>query len=180
MPTINTEFSALVSVFAAGVSAFGALIALLSIWVNRRNWLESNRPIVTAYIDEESSGDGITIFNLYLKNSGTRPATGVRLSAPTAEIHQLLEQEVGPSRRSEIEGIFTKESRVSVLHQGETLVTSFGLASTNPSQRWLKYGHEVRACVLYADLEGRQYKSFVPLRLRPREGFGGGVWRSAT
>lgn len=180
MPPIPPEFQTLVAAFAAGVSAFSVLIAFLVFLVNRKNWLESNRPIVTAYIDEDSSGAGITIFNLHLKNSGNRPATGIQLSARSLDITTLLEENIDPSRQREIEWIFTNESRVSVLHQNEILVTSFGLASTDPSQKWLRYGHEIPIEILYNDLEGRSYKSKIPLRLRPREGFGGGVWRGAT
>lgn len=172
------QFSAVVAAFAAGVSAFGALVALLSLLLSRKNWLEANRPIVTAYVDHEGSAGGITIFNLYLRNSGSRPATSVQLVAQSSDIHQLLEEEVDTDRKKDIEGVFSHESRVSILHHGETLVTSFGLATEDSSQRWLKYGQEIHVEIRYADLEGRKYKSLVPLRLRPREGFGGGVWTS--
>lgn len=178
MVASTEDIKTAISAFAAGVSAFGALIAVGSILLSRKNWLESNRPIVTAYVDEDSSGEGITIFNLFIKNTGTRPATGVQLEASQYAISQLLEVEANPRKRESIEAVFLRESKVSVLHQNESLVTSFGLSTTNPSEKWLRYDSEIQVSITYQDLEGRKYISSVPIKLRSRAGFGGGLWQS--
>jgi hypothetical protein len=176
----SPEFSAAVSLFAASVAALSALIAIFSVVVTRKNWKDSNRPVVTAYIDEESGAEGITVFNPYLKNTGTRPAASIHLFARSSDIQRIISAQAEAKRRRHIEVVFTKESLVTVLHPDETLVTSFGLASTDPSQQWLEYGMEMQIEISYRDLEGRKYKSRLPLRTRPREGFGGGVWKSAA
>jgi len=176
----SPEFASGVAAFAALIATISALISLLSAFIARKNWRDSNRPVVTAYIDEESEGGGTTVFNLHLGNSGTRPATAVRLCAHPTDVQRLLAEEAEVKRRNNIERIFAVESRVAVLHSGETLITSFGLASENPDQKWLKYGEEINIKIKYNDLEGRSYVSHIPLKVRPREGFGGGVWRSAV
>ena len=176
----SEDFKTVISAFAAGISALGALVAIVSVLIGRRNWLESNRPIVTAFVDEESSGDGITIFNLHMRNSGTRPATDIRVIAKPEAIRQLLEVDAQRSYREQIEAVFSEESKIAVLHQGESLITSFGLATTNPSEKWLRYGHEIRIRIHHGDLEGRTYRSSLSLKLKPRAGFGGGLWRNAA
>lgn len=176
----SPEFSASVALFAAGVSAVSALIAFASVFITRKNWRDSNRPVISAYVDEESGGEGITVFNLYLKNTGTRPATLIQLHASQTDIDRIIAEQAEPKRRKHIETVFSKESRLAVLHPNETLVTSFGLASTNPRERWLNYGEEFRVQVTYRDLESRKYKSHLFIRVRPREGFGGGVWKNAA
>jgi hypothetical protein len=174
------EFSSFVAACAAIVSTFSALVSLLSVFVARKNWLDSNRPVVTAYIDEDSEGEGITVFNLHLGNSGTRPATFVQLCAHPSDVQKLLDDEAEFKHRKNIERVFTPESRVAILHPGETLVTSFGLASANPAHKWLKYGEEIATKIRYCDVEGNAYVSHISLKIRPREGFGGGVWRGAS
>ncbi len=174
------ELSATLALFAAGVSAVSALIAFASVFITRKNWRDSNRPVVSAYVDEDSGGEGITVFNLYLQNTGTRPATLIQLHAAEADVQRIVAEQAEAKRRKHIETVFSKESRLSVLHPDETVVTSFGLASSNPCEQWLKYGEEFPIQVTYRDLEGRRYKSQLHLRVRPREGFGGGVWKSAS
>jgi len=180
MLTNPEDFKTVIAGFAAGVSALGAIVATVSVLVSRKNWVDSNRPIVTAYIDEESGGAGLTVFNLHLTNSGTRPATSVLIIAKGEDVHKLLEDEVDSKKRELIEVVFSSESMVPVLHQGEKLVTSFGLSTTDASEKWLRYGTEILVRIEYFDLEGRKYRSAVPLKLRPRQGFGGGVWRTAA
>lgn len=175
----SPEFIAVVSALAAGISALSAIVAIASLFITRKNWRDSNRPVVSAYIDEEIGGQGITVFNLYLQNSGTRPATLVQLSTKATDIQKIFAERADPSRRKEIEGIFSPESRLSVLHPNETLVTSFGLASEAAKDQWLIYGEELKVTITYRDLDGSKYRSFIFLKVRPRTGFGGGVWRSA-
>ncbi|WP_205230779.1 hypothetical protein [Azospira oryzae] len=176
----SPEFSATVALFAAFVSAISALIALASVVMTRKNWRDSNRPVVSAYVDEESGGGGITVFNLYLKNTGTRPATEIQLHASEKDIEWIVAEQAEPKRRQHIKTVFSQKSRLAILHPEETLVTSFGLASACPDEHWLKYGEELPVRVTYRDLEGRKFSSKLLIRVRPREGFGGGVWKNAA
>ena len=72
---------------------------------------------------------------------------------------------------------FSPESKIPLLRNGEELSTSFGAFSTHePNGKWLNYGSEIEITISYADLEGKKYESTVPLKVYPREGFGGSVW----
>lgn len=176
----SPEVSAMIALFAAFVAAMGAVVSLLSVFITRKNWKDSNRPVVVAYVDEESGGGGITVFNLHLQNTGTRPATAVRLNAHHVDVEKLISKQAPPERRNNIEKVFSEESRVAVLQPGEVLTTSFGLSSTDPSQQWLEYGIEIPIEISYQDIEGHKYRSKLPMRTRPRLGFGGGVWKSTA
>ncbi len=47
--------------------AVAALVASgISLYLTKVNWLQSNRPIVTAFITEDSSGIGTATFNLVI------------------------------------------------------------------------------------------------------------------
>lgn len=171
------EFSATISMIAALIAAISAATALLSVFITRKNWKDSNRPVVTVYIDQESRTTGITLFNLYMTNTGTRPATAVQLFAKKSDISKLISNDAKPTRKKYIQDIFTAENQVMLLKPDETLVSSFGLSSIDPSQQWLEYGIEILVTIQYSDTEGRKYRTKIPLRTRPRTGFGGGLWQ---
>ncbi|WP_157572107.1 hypothetical protein [Hydrogenophaga taeniospiralis] len=160
---------------AASVAAI--VISLVSLYFTRANWLQANRPIVTAFLTEHESGNSAATFNLVLANTGNRPAVRVRLHASHSEIAKLLEPGVAKSRFEQIEAVFLPKSEVPLLRNGEELTTSFGafigVSATGP---WLQYGSEVAVSITYNDLEGRSYESRLPLKIYAREGFGGGVW----
>jgi len=163
------------------VISVGALVvALVSLYFTKVNWLQSNRPIVTAYVTEHSSWNMAATFNLVLANTGNRPAVRVRLRAPETTIRSLLE-EGSPEKNFElIASNFKKEAEVPLLRNGEVLTTSFGAFTSKASgeQPWLKYGAEIEIAVDYQDLEGRVFESRQPLKVYAREGFGGGSWSS--
>ena len=161
------------------IAVAGAVTALAAVLLTRKGVFESNRPVVTAFVDEESSGVGTTVFNLHVRNSGSRPATEIQLCAPR-DVEKLFAAAAADDRREYIKQVVTVEGVIPVLHADEELITSFGVASIQETQAWLEYGEQVRVKLHYRDLEGRKYRSKVLLRLKPRHGFGGGVWRSAS
>lgn len=158
--------------------SFGALlISLVSLYFSRLNWLQSNRPIVTAFVTEHSSGNMAATFNLVIANTGNRPAVRVRLHASKAEIASLLEPGVRDKKFKMIESNFLKESEIPLLRNGEELTTSFGAFTSNPDEGpWLRYGSEAEISITYQDLDGRKFESRQPLKVYARDGFGGGVW----
>ena len=58
------------------ILAFGT--SVISIILTRVNWRQSNRPVVSAFVVEDSIGNGVAIFNFSVANTGTRPATDIR------------------------------------------------------------------------------------------------------
>lgn len=158
--------------------ALGAfVIALVSLYFTKVNWLQSNRPIVTAFITEHASGNMAAVFNLVLANTGNRPAVRVRLHASQEDIASLLDPKVSENEFEMIEANFLAQSEVPLLRNSEELTTSFGaFRGSADDAPWLRYGAEIEISVSYQDLDGRKYKSRQPLKIYAREGFGGGVW----
>lgn len=158
------------------ISVAALLVSLISLLLVRMNWRESNRPIVTAFVEDDSSG-GTAIFHLIIANTGNRPAVRVRLHANEAQIAALMHPEADKKRLEILACNFSAQSEVPLLRNGEELSTSFGAFSTDQQNgKWLQYGTETEISVTYADLDGRRYKSKLPLKIYAREGFGGGTW----
>lgn len=158
-------------------SVAAIVVSLVSLYFTRVNWVQSNRPVLSAFIGEHSSGNMAATFNLTVANTGNRPAVRVSLHASHAEISTLLEEGANPKRFTEIESIFSPKSEIPLLRNGEELTTSFGaFISNSPEGPWLRYGAETQISITYEDLEGRKYESRQPLKIYARVGFGGGVW----
>jgi hypothetical protein len=159
------------------LSVIAMVTSLISLYFTKVNWLQSNRPIVTAFITEHHSGNQASTFNLILANTGNRPAVRVRLTASNEDIRRLVEHGISDHRFKIIAQNFMASSEVPLLRNGEELTTSFGAFVPNDADgKWLKYGAECEVAILYQDLEGRKYESKLPLKVYAREGFGGRVW----
>lgn len=157
--------------------AMAALVAsLISLYFTRRFWLQSNRPIVTAFVDEFSSGNVATAFNFHISNTGNRPAVDVRVEAAEADIQRLIGEGATQERAAEIRGCFTRDATVALLRNGEELTTAFGSFGVEVERRVLNYGASIPIVVRYKDLDGRAYKACMPLKIFARQGFGGSIW----
>ena len=158
-------------------TAIAVVALVLSIWsviFTWRSWRETHRPMVTVFVAEHGMGNVASTFNLVLSNTGNRPAVEVRLHADPQELRKLIDPEAPPERFEWMSHIFDEESMVPILRNGEDLRTSFGAYAHK--QKWLNYGEQISVRVSYRDLDGRRYKSQLPLRVYAREGFGGGSW----
>lgn len=160
-----------------GISMLAIIISIISLKLSRRSWLQSNRPIVTAFVQEHSSGNKAAAFDLVVSNTGNRPATQIKISAGEEDIYSLVDEKASKELKDRIKNCFSKDSEIPVLRNGEDLKTSFGAYSPNePGKEWLNYGKAIPIEITYNDLEGRFYRSQMPLKIFAREGFGGGVW----
>ena len=112
MPDIDWKFVA--SIVAISIS-------LISLYFTRVNWLQSNRPIVTAFITEHHAGNQGATFNLVLANTGNRPAVRVQLLATENNIRQLVEPGISSNHFDHIAQNFSKSSEVPLLRNGEEL-----------------------------------------------------------
>jgi len=158
------------------VSTSAFIVALVSLLLARKNWRESNRPIVTAFVEDDTAG-GTAIYNLVVSNTGNRPAVNVRLHATDDQIAALLDPAAEKKMLDIIAYNFRPESSVPLLRNGEDLSTSFGSFSTNEQNaKCLKYASEAKVVLTYGDLDGRRYRSKLILKVYARQGFGGGTW----
>lgn len=159
------------------ISASAVAISLASLYFARRSWMQSNRPMVIAFVAEHAPIDSGTVFKLCVANTGNRPATNVRLHATAAEIDKLIAPAAETDKRKMIHDCFAADSNIPVLKHGEELSTAFG--GIGPGNQWLNFGKEMTIEITYNDLEGKTYSSIVPIKVCPREGFGGGVWSNS-
>lgn len=163
-----------------GMAVAALLISLVSLYFTKTNWIQSNRPIVTAFVTEHHSGMMAATFNLVIANTGNRPAVRVRMHASPENIKRLLANNASREKVQMIESNFLKSSEIPLLRNGEELTTSFGAFTNNPNESpWLKYGSETEIIIRYQDLHGKKFESNQPLKIYAREGFGGGVWGDA-
>jgi hypothetical protein len=162
------------STIAIAISAAALAVSILSLYFARKSWLDSNRPIVTAFVVEHGGGNQGSTFDLVVANTGNRPATHIRLHANAAAITSLLDPEAPRNQVDWMHRIFSIESEIPLLRNGEELPTSFG--SFTNDRKWLNYGAQIEIEVTYNDLSGRRLVSHQPLKIFARAGFGGGVW----
>jgi hypothetical protein len=157
--------------------SLAALVAsLISLYFTRRFWLQGNRPIVTAFVDEHSSGNMATAFDLHISNTGNRPAVDVRVEAKESDVRRLVGEGATKERIDEIRGCFGREATVALLRNGEELTTAFGSYGVTVDRRVLNYGVSIPITVRNKDLDGRTYRARMPLKIFARTGFGGSVW----
>jgi hypothetical protein len=161
------------------LSIFAITISIISLVFSRRSWLESNRPIITAFIQEHASGNMLATFNLVVSNTGNRPATNIFINAKERDIMSLLDESASDEKKTRIKNCFSNKSKIPLLRNGEELKTAFGAFSSSRSENpWLNYEKEIAIEIGYNDLDGRIYCSRMPLKIYAREGFGGSVWSS--
>ena len=162
------------------ISVSALVASVLSLYFTRRFWLQSNRPIVTVFVDENSSGNMSTTFNLVLSNTGNRPATNVRINATGEMISKLIGEGASQEMIESINFCFSPESFVAILRNGEELTTAFGSYGVEKKSQLLNYGAVIQIAILYDDLDGRAYISQMPLKIFARHGFGGAIWSART
>ncbi|MDP1969986.1 MAG: hypothetical protein Q8K42_03500 [Methylobacter sp.] len=165
--------------FLTAVPFMALAISLASLYFSRRSWLQSNRPIVTAFVSDHGSGNISTTLNLVVSNTGNRPATNVRLIAAENDISRLIKPTAQPIRQKMIHDCFQEAAIIPILRNGEELSTCFGAITTRDNnESWMEHGAQIEIRVEYGDLDGRCYKSEMPLKIYAREGFAGSVWEA--
>ncbi|NES04977.1 MAG: hypothetical protein F6K22_20380 [Okeania sp. SIO2F4] len=158
------------------------IISLVSFCSTLLLWKKSNRPIIVAYIDVNGEPGNVNIFyDLVVSNIGNRPAVRIRLDSSPEEIKNIFEDGIntgdGFTREQKIEQIencFDPKNEIVLLEHREKLSTAFG--ATGRIQ-WLKFGSTIDISITYFDLDGRSFKSKLPLKVYPRKGFSGIIWK---
>ena len=163
------------------LSVLAFVVSVVSLVLTRVNWRQSNRPVVSAFIVEESMGDGVATFNLSVANTGSRPATSIRLRMEPSEFSKLLDPSADAEAKMQLARCFARDSVVPLLRNGEVLTGALGHSSRNPINKpQLNYGADAEILIEYSDLDGKQYKSIQPVKVYPRDGFTGSSWQSAA
>lgn len=162
------------------ISVAAILISIASLIFAKKSWYQSNRPIVVAYVEEDSMGINSATFNLIVTNTGTRPAINIKLKTKEADLEQIFENEVDKVTQNTIENCFKKDSEIALLKNNAKITTSFGsYEGTYPRRKGIKYDSWLPIQIEYKDLNSKAYKESLSLKIRWLNGFGGGIWKVA-
>jgi hypothetical protein len=160
-----------------GLPFAAILLSIASLAIAIRNWRQSNRPIVAAFVRTCAGGNVGMNFELVVLNAGSRPAAEVSLSCLPKELEACL---ITPDAKVKEEVLwrnavacFAEEGLIPLLLPGAEAVSSFG--RTGEGGLW-KYRSYLPAIIKYRDLEGRKYSSKIRLIIKDSSTFSGGKW----
>lgn len=158
--------------------AVATLIAVLSFFNTVRLWKQTNRPIVSAFVETDCSGNEATTYNLLVINSGNRPAVNIQLQLNIEELKKCLAQDIdiNDSRIERILKCFSKEGIIPLLVAGAKTSNSFGITSSKTEDNIWKYGSSIPINIIYKDLEGNQYTSTLAVVVQDSNTFAGTEW----
>lgn len=156
------------------ISILSAAVSLVSLGFAVYSWREANRPLVTARVTTESSGDFLISLNLLVENTGNRPAVDIRLIASETEVKAAAKQGIVPkdAERCFFSGVF-----IPVLANGRSISNGFWHLGMVDS--W-QAGAVLPLAIEYRDLHGRNFTSNLRLLLADDAGFAQTYWSSNT
>lgn len=154
------------------------LIAVFSYFNTVRLWRKSNRPIVSAVIETDSSGNIATTYNLLIINSGNRPAVNIslKLKLSDEDFKKCITQEINDNKIKHILNCFRSETIIPLLINGEKTSNSFGLTSNKKGDNVWIYGSSLPIEITYEDLEKNKYISKQTLVVKYSKAFAGMEW----
>lgn len=94
-------------------SSIALFISFGTMWVLYKNRLETNRPIVTALFESDSS-DIATPLTLKLYNTGATPALDVTLSADKKDINAAIAENAPEVYKKEIYRCLSKDNVIPI------------------------------------------------------------------
>jgi hypothetical protein len=163
------------------IAVFALATSLASLWFARRSWLQSNRPVVSVFVETVAGGNVSIVYNIVVANTGNRPATSIRLSARSVDLKAAQADLKASDQKTtatsmDVVSCFSEEGVIPLLRNGDTTYNSFGYTDGGSSTFW-RYGAQLPIRVSYRDLDGRLYKSHQVLRIKDSTGFAGGSWK---
>ena len=168
----------LITPYTISVSAL--LISLLSLLFQEFQWRRSTRPIVSAYLCNTFPNEKISSsvdLNLIIINTGTMPATDIRIRAKESDIKKIFGDEINEVDKDIVTNCFDNKRTTPLLLNGNKAETFFGHCEQINATSWkgLKYDSWLPIKITYRDLNKRKYRTSIKLKLRDSYGFGGAV-----
>ena len=178
------------------ISLISIAISIASLYVSRKSWSESNRPMITVKIHKNnSSGNNAILFDLVVENTGNRPAKEIKLDADQPALKRAYHQNIDNYDKEIIQECFNENGVIPILANGEYVKNFFGqvyfvqttrtLAAkaknfqNNSSKSSWKPFSKFNITVQYQDLDGRKYKDIMPVVITDnKNGFAGVAWNS--
>ncbi|HEX8887699.1 MAG TPA: hypothetical protein VF779_00885 [Pyrinomonadaceae bacterium] len=155
------------------LSISALIVSVLSFYFSIKSWRESNRPIITARVVNESGGNSMAALKLLVQNTGNRPAKNVALSVETIDLATALVPTINPVVKKYIEQIFTDRGVIPILENGQSVSNGFGFLQRGDNQTDWKRLSRFNIEISYQDLDGRKYKHSNPLLIADDRGFAG-------
>jgi hypothetical protein len=115
------------------ISIFSAVVAIISVCINRKNWADTYRPIVTVRVTTQASGEIRTNLYLVVENHGNRPAKNIKLSVDLNQLEAVLLKDKDDIERKAIERCFSNTTIIPVLANGQSTRNRFGSLSIRPA-----------------------------------------------
>lgn len=154
------------------------LVTVFTFFNTTRLWKKGNRPIVSAFVETESSGNVAIMYNLLLINSGNRPALNVYLHLKLENFKKCIDQnrDLDDPGVKAILRCFSIEETIPLIIDGEKKYNYFGLTSNKSEQNIWVYGSFLPIEINYQDLEGNKYISKLTLVIKDSKTFAGTEW----
>jgi hypothetical protein len=158
------------------------LVAVFSSFNTTRLWRKGNRPILSAFVETDSTGSMGVLYNLLIINSGNRPAVNVYLDLKLSDedFKKCITQEMNDPKVEAILQCFTTGAMIPLLIDGEKKSNYFGLTSTQPENNVWKYESFLPIEINYQDLEGKKYVSTLTLVVKYSKAFAGTEWSQSS
>lgn len=145
------------------VSAFSFCLAMLSLYISRKSWLQTNRPIVTVRVATVSGGNSAIALKIVVENTGSRPAKNIRLEVDQSALKRLYAENPDQDAVRNIEIIFGERGVIPILANGKSVSNSFGFLGEEKQRPIWKEEARIEIAVSYEDLDGRKFKYQNPL-----------------
>jgi len=179
------NFTNLLRDFQPAFTALIALIGILTLWNTTRLWGKINRPVIIAFVDINHAGQGITTYDLVVRNIGNLAATEIQLKAKEEDIMICIQQEYKDLIASELpstflDGVlkcFSRDLRIVILSSQESTKNAFGSTSGNPQSNMWIYESSFPIKIAYKDLAGKRYETQMQLVIQPRDMFANLQWK---
>jgi hypothetical protein len=165
---LNYLYGTFLDLAAITISTAAALFTIYK-------WREGNRPVVTARIGVAGGGNVATALNLVIENTGNRPARNVKFSTKTETIRSMLAPQRNGAIPEEIGNVFSQTYLLTLLLNGQSARTAFGLISRDAQSTWIP-NFQLPITITYQSLGWRKFKERLILRPYYEDGFAGGSW----
>lgn len=150
-----------------------SMMAVLGFLNTRLLWKQTNRPIVSALVETNTSGNMGIFFDLVVINSGNRPAIDINLSIDSEEEFNKCIKSNNSSSIKSVRRCFDENPVIPLLINGEKTSNFFESTHINSEQNFWNYGSSFSMTINYQDLERKKYQSKITLYVKSSEGFAG-------
>ena len=135
-------------------------MSLLALGMSFYFWKRQFRPIVTAAVKTHSGGNNEIAYKLVVLNSGSIPATNIRLIVyDRAGLKAALGAGASEDNQNRWLACFHESTEIPLLQNGDKTSCSFGMTHMNPQQSFWKPQAMFPIRIVYHDWFGAKYDS---------------------